>query len=97
VHRSTGGGPSIVVGIHLPGTSDDLQIPEAVMNRLFCHVLIQHLQDRGLPEAVDRLSDMVGFYENPPPIYRQLTHGPTVVVKMGASTIRPVYPVTEED
>lgn len=66
-------------------------------NRLLCHVLIQHLNDRGLPEAVESLLDVVRFYENPPPPYRVLPEGPSIPVAMEPPIVRPVYPVTEED
>jgi hypothetical protein len=96
VYQSTGN-HSVVVGFHLTDAFDAFDVPESVMNRLLCHALVQHLQDRGLPEAVERLSDMVGFYENPPPPYRVLPQGPPIIATIGQTIVRPVYPVTEEE
>jgi hypothetical protein len=75
---------------------DEFELPEAFMNRLICHVLIDHLQDSGLTEARETLAEMVSFYDNPPPTYRQLPHGPQVTVEMGPPIIRPVYPVVPD-
>jgi hypothetical protein len=97
VYQSTGGSPFFVQGAPLLGAFDDGELPAPVVNRLICHALIQHLQDSGLPEARERLAEMVSFYDNPPPTCRQLPHGAEVTVTMGPPTIRPVYPVTEED
>jgi hypothetical protein len=91
------GGPRACLGIHLFRDSDAWELSESDMQRLVCHAMIQCLDDRGLREAVDSLSDMVRFYQNPPPPYLVVPEGPSVPVKMGPPEVRPVFPVTEED
>jgi hypothetical protein len=90
------GSPSLLVGLHLFDTTDAVEIPEPLLSRLLCHALVQMLPEAGLPEAVESLSDMVQFYQNPPPAYRLLPHGPSVPIQIGPPVVRPVFPVTEE-
>lgn len=97
LYQGTGGGPFLVFGVHLIGASDAFGVPEPVLDRLRCHLLLTQLPDQGVPEALECLADMVGFYENPPPPYRLLPQGPPVPVTIGRTIVRPVYPVTEED
>jgi hypothetical protein len=80
-----------------PSGTDMLDLPESVVARVVCHALIQHLDDRGLPEAVESLSDMVRFYRNPPPAYRVLPQGEPITAEWGETRVRPVFPVMEED
>src|SRR5665213_2182889 len=62
--KRTQGGP--LVGIHMAGTSADFYLSEADSARLLCHVLIHMLDERGLPEALESLGNMVPFYATPP-------------------------------
>jgi hypothetical protein len=79
------------------GTSNQCEVPETIMVRLLCHALLQRLSDKGLPEAVESLADMVEFYQNPPRPYRVLPQGESVTGQWGETRVRPVYPVKEED
>lgn len=84
------------MGFHLFGTSATAELPEAVLKRLLCHALLQHLPDEGLDEAVQSLFDMNEFYRlpryvPPPPLPRK-----SIPVRIGEAIIAPVYPVTED-
>ncbi len=79
------------------GTMADAPRSEADLQRHLCHSLIDYLRDRGLPEAVETLTDMVRFYENPPPPYRILPRSEPIPADWGETRVRPVYPVTEEE
>ena len=72
-------------------------VPEPLKSRLLCVRLIEALDDRGLPEAVESLTEMVRFYEEPPPPYRDLPEGESIPAQWGEKVVRPVFPVTEEE
>ena len=93
--RGTVHGPSLVIGVHLIGASGPFGIPEPVLDRLRCHFLLTQLPDQAVPDAMECLADMVGFYENPPPPYRLLPQGPPITGTIGETIVRPVYPVTD--
>jgi hypothetical protein len=43
------------------------------------------------------LTDIVQFYQNPPPPYRVLPEGAPTKVQVEPPVIRPVFPVLEEE
>lgn len=85
------------VGFHLFGTSAAVELPEAILKRLFCHALLQHVPDEGLDEAVQSLFDMNEFYRLPRYVPPPLLPRKSIPVRMGAGYVRPVFPVTEEE
>jgi hypothetical protein len=58
------GGPTLLVGFHLIGTTDEIELPEPVVARLACHALIQQLPDAVLHDALESLND---YYESATP------------------------------
>jgi hypothetical protein len=91
-------GPRLYVGFHLLDTTDDLELSETDRKRLLCHVLIQHLDEHGLLEALETLAEMVHFQQNPPPPPPwAVPAGPSVRVQVGETIVRPVFPITEVD
>jgi hypothetical protein len=90
-------GSPFVLGLHLPETSDTIEIPAAVMVRLACHALIQRLPVEAMPEAIESLVQMREFYETPRlkelPSPSMTRHPAT----WGATVARPVFPVTEDE
>jgi hypothetical protein len=84
------------VGFHLFGTSAAVELPEAILKRLFCHALLQHVPDEGLDEAVQSLFDMNEFYRLPRHVPPPLLPRKSMPARMGEAIIAPVYPVTED-
>lgn len=91
------GGPSLLVGLHMFGTSDAVEIPAPLMARLLCHALVQKLPESGLAEATESLSEMVKFYLSAPSPCRVLPHSAPINAEWGQARVRQVFPVTEEE
>jgi hypothetical protein len=89
-------GPAVLVGFHFFGTSDEVDLPEALLSRLFCHALLQHLPDAGLGEAVETLSEMWRFYHEMPATPALPEPVPSRPVRNTGTVDAPVFPVTEE-
>lgn len=85
-----------VLGFHLFGTSGIAELPEPMLQRLFCHALIQRLPDEGLAEAVQSLVDMNEFYRLPRFVPPPLLPQKSIPVRIGEAILAPVYPVTED-
>lgn len=82
----------------LHSTEDSIALTEAELHRLRCYLLIHRLPDAGLKEAEEELSEMCEFYSRPVPPPKPLPPAPkSVPVKVGATVIRPVFPITDEE
>jgi hypothetical protein len=92
------GSPSLYLGLHLIGTVDHVDLPEPVVARLACHLLIEQLKDEALREALESLTDAYaveiarGAPQKPLP---QPTR--TVKARVGKSVVRPVFPISDEE
>src|SRR5437660_10255993 len=53
------------LGMQFLGTSAALELTETQIRRLACHILVQRLDDAGLPEALETLESLVAFYSRP--------------------------------
>lgn len=84
------------LGLHLFGASDTTELPDSILKRLLCHVLLQRLPDEGLDEAVESLFQMNEFYRLPRYVPPAPLPRKSIPVRMGKSIIAPVFPVTED-
>src|SRR5205807_1889515 len=90
------GGPSVLVGFHLFGTSGGPDLPEPLILRLFCHALLGRLPNEALSEAVESLVGMYDHYRLPYTPPQPLLPPRSVKARVTGSYVRPVFPVTEE-
>ena len=81
----------------LPYETEEGILTESDANRLLCHMLIQHLDEHGLSEAREALADMVRFYDIPTAPLLPMPESRSIPVRVTDSSVRPVFPVTEED
>jgi hypothetical protein len=89
---------SASVNLCLHSFEDSITLTEAELHRLRCYLLIHRLPDAGLKEADEELSEMYEFYSQPVLPPKPLPSAPkSVPVKMGATVIRPVFPITDEE
>jgi hypothetical protein len=80
----------------VPGTSGQLELPDAIKARLLCHQLLILLPDQALVEAIESLAEMWRFYRTPALDAPQLPAVDLIPASYGGTYAAPVYPVTEE-
>jgi len=94
---SASGDMRYLLGFHMFGTTDELDLNEEDTIRLICHALIHRLPDQGLTEAVESLTGLYEFYTAPVEPPKPLLPHSRVKGRITGSHVRPVFPVTEED
>lgn len=52
------------ISFHCQGTSGVIDLPPSLVARIVCHVLLEHLPERGLSEALESLVQMIEFYNS---------------------------------
>jgi hypothetical protein len=83
------------VSFHLQGTSGAIDIPEPVKARVACHLVLTQIPDEGMGEALDSLGEMWRFYHARPAQPALQEPVPSRPVRLGGTTVAPVFPVTE--
>ena len=78
-------GPTLLVGFHLFGTSDQPILPDSLVARLVCHALVQRLPESGLAEALETRG-FGGPYRTPLAEYRFRARDWALVLGMLAAT-----------
>lgn len=79
-----------------PQTAEDIPRLENVIARALCHFLLNHLPDRGLPEACESIARMVDFY-SPAPSHTLSAQGQRAEpVQVSSVYERPEFHVAEE-
>ena len=60
-------------------TSEKSFDQESFINRILCHIVINRIPDKGLPDLIDSLKDVYQFHQNlgdSSPVYQLETAGP---------------------
>jgi hypothetical protein len=85
-------------GVIVPTTGDIPTIPTDVILRIVCHILVNNMPDRGLPELFRCAADAYEFHAPEEWSYMNLLPGgtETVAAKVRAAYERPSFEVVEE-
>lgn len=78
------------------GTSDRVELTEPVEIRFICHALLQAIPDGALMEAAESLYEVYEFHSLPRLSHKKVPLVTTAPATLGATYVRPVFPVTEE-
>jgi hypothetical protein len=62
----TGGSINHQVTFHLQETAAGVEIPEALKRRIYCHILLNQMPDKGVAEAFEALAGICEYYTAPP-------------------------------
>jgi hypothetical protein len=90
-------GANLFVGFHLFGTFDEPKIPDPVLRKLLCHVLVEQLPENGLAEAVESLTGIYEYYRDQPKYLPEVpARLPSISGRITGEYVRPVAPLTEE-
>jgi hypothetical protein len=93
----SGGNISHAITYQIPETALQTEDTEAMRLRFVCHVLLDLISDKGLPELFESIKDNLEFYEK-----RQqeeaplLPAGSGIRFKIGEKYERPVFQVAQE-
>jgi hypothetical protein len=92
-------GIRLLVGFHLFGTSDHIDLPEHVVSRLLCHALIQHLPDAALPDAIESLTSDYEMHEARKALPKSLPEPgkKTIKARLGERRFATLPPIIEID
>jgi len=74
-----------------------ISLTEAERFRLQCYLLLHCLPDEGLKEAADELAEICEFHSRPAPPPKPLPAPKSIAARVGATVVRPVFPVTDEE
>jgi hypothetical protein len=92
----TAAGDHFLLGLHLFGTSDHIELSDAEQARLVCYAVIHRLPDKALAEAVESLSDLFAFHSTMRNTRPQLPPVLSVPVHIRSTTVVPPFSIEEE-
>ena len=69
----------------------------AALGRVACHLLVEHIPDRGMPELCRTLLDMREFYWQPPSSSKLLPEGERVSARLGRTYERAPFSIDDEE
>lgn len=72
-------------------------LDEELAHRLLCHYLITQLPGDALVETANELADLYDFYKQRVNVTRVLPKAEAIPARLGEMTVRPVYPVSDEE
>jgi hypothetical protein len=85
------------VTFHLQETGAGVEIPEALKLRIYSHILLDQLPDKGVADAFEAIAQASEFYAAPP------THllvtpriGQAIPAAVGRVYERPAFPLIED-
>jgi hypothetical protein len=84
------------VGSQMPQTSEDPIDIQPVLLRILCHLFVDQIPDRGLPEVCESLRAHREFYLSPVETVERLPE-PAIKLKLGPSRIRPEFRLDDEE
>jgi len=93
----TGGRIGQEVTFHLQETGTGVEIPEALKMRIYGHLLLNLIPDKGMAESFETLARICEFY-TPPPTHLLVTPRleEAIPATVGRVYERPAFPLTEE-
>ena len=90
------GGAQFVHGVQLTPTSGDPIDARPVALRVLCHLYVDQLPDRGLPDVCESLHELREFYLSPVETVQRLPE-PELKLRLGPSQIRPEFSLDDEE
>lgn len=78
-------------------TEGQWRVPRTFLPRILCHVIVNRLPDKGLPELCETLGQMFEFYAARQPTVERLTHEEPTNAYVVANEERPAFFVAEEE
>jgi hypothetical protein len=91
------GGMQAFFDVCLPSDGKAFSLSEPEMYRLLCHVLVQRLPDKAFEEAIESLSELHQFHTASVIPSQSLPASRGIPGQVGATYVRPVFPVTDEE
>jgi hypothetical protein len=92
----TGGRIDHEVTFHLQETGAGVEIPEALKQRIFCHILLNQIPDRGMAESFETLASICEFYTAPTHLLVTPRLEQAIPATLGRVYERPAFPLTED-
>jgi hypothetical protein len=95
-HDFTGGSIDCQVTFHLQETGRAIEIPDELKQRVYCHLLLNQIPDRGMAEAFETLARICEFHTSPTHLLVTQRLDRAIPATVGRVYERPAFSLTED-